>query len=121
MLLCKLFRAHLAMCRGVWMDNQALHVGDVCQQREDFQRVDEFPCIFLSAIYFKGENACRTVRIIFPVKFMVTVGWKARMADTSDSRMSAQEIHNLECILNMALNPKWQTLNSLKQNPCIEW
>ena len=120
MLLCKLFRTHLTVGRGIRMDYQTLHIGNICQKRENLQRINELPCIFLSAIDFERENACRSVRIIFLIKFMVPVIRKARMAHTPDFRMLAQEIHDLECILHVALNPQRQTLDTLQKNPCVE-
>ena len=46
-LILQLLCGQLRVSGGCRMDDQALNVSNVCQQREDLQLVDELKCCFL--------------------------------------------------------------------------
>ena len=78
------------------MDYEAFHVGYVCEQRENLERVDKFPCLLLSAFYLDGENATAAVGEIFLVEGVVGMAGQRRMIDLGHLRMLAQIVDNLE-------------------------
>ena len=61
MLLGQFLRRHLRVGGGGQVDDQALDVGNVGQEREDLQAVDEAPSGLLSALYLEGEDAAAVV------------------------------------------------------------
>ena len=81
MLLGKFLRRHLRMSRSVRMDDKGLDIGDIREQGEDLQAVDELPCIFLSSIDLKCEDGAGTLREILEIEGMVRMRFQGRMAD----------------------------------------
>ena len=55
-LLVKLLLVKLRVCGGGRVYHERLHVGYVCEQREDLQAVDNCESLFLSAFYLEGED-----------------------------------------------------------------
>ena len=86
---------------GVGMDDEALHVGHVGQQREYLQCVDELPGLFLSEL-------------------VVAMALQCRMVHLGHLRMAGQEADHLERILHVALHAQAQRLNALQQDEGIE-
>ena len=73
------------------MDDQALHVGDIGQQREDRQVVDELPRFLLPAFDVEGEDRSASVREILLIQRVVGVIRKRRMVDFFHQRMLRKE------------------------------
>ena len=53
------------------MDNQALHICHICQEREDLQMVDECVCLFLASLDIEGEDAAAAVGEVLLVQCMI--------------------------------------------------
>ena len=81
----QLFLGQLGMRRGCRMDDQRLHVRDVCQQRENFQVVDEPERGFLPALDFEREDARAAVREVALIERVVGIalGMAAAVAAVS--------------------------------------
>ena len=60
-LLGQLLWAHLRVGGGIGVDDEALHVGNICQQREDLQRINEVPCLVYSTFNLESEDAATTI------------------------------------------------------------
>ena len=52
----QLLRRKLRVGGGVGMDDEALHIGDISQQREDLQRIDELPSFLLTTLDLERED-----------------------------------------------------------------
>ena len=72
-LIRQLFVRQLGMRRRCRVNDKALHVRDVRQQRENFQAVDELVRFLLPALDVEGEDGRAAVREIFLVQRMVRV------------------------------------------------
>lgn len=59
-LIRQLFVRQLRMRRRCRVNDKALHVRDVRQQRENFQAVDKLVRFLLPALDVEGEDACST-------------------------------------------------------------
>ena len=55
-LILQLLCGQLRVSGGCRMDDQALNVSNICQQRKDLQLVNELKCCFLSALDIEGED-----------------------------------------------------------------
>ncbi len=55
------------MGRGRRMNDKTLHIGDVCQQGENLQRVDECVRFFLPALDVESKDRTAAVREVFLV------------------------------------------------------
>ena len=102
------------------MDYEAFHVGYVCEQRENLERVDKFPCLLLSAFYLDGENASAAVGKIFLVEGVVGMAGQRRMIDLGHLRMLAQIVDNLEGVFYVTFYAQRQRFQTLQQNECVE-
>ena len=63
-LIQQLFGRELGMGRGRGMDHERFHVGDIGEQGEDLQMIDEFVRFFLAALDLEGEDRSAAVREI---------------------------------------------------------
>ena len=97
----QLFLSQLGMRRGCRMDDQRLHVRDVCQQRENLQIVNKPKCGFLPALDFEREDARAAVREVALVERVVGMVGQGRMVDLLDLRMVFQEVDDLLRILRL--------------------
>ena len=57
----KLRIGELAVGRGGRVDYKALDIGDIGQQREDLQMIDELEGLLLAALDVEGEDRCAAV------------------------------------------------------------
>ena len=57
----KLRIGELAVGRGGRVDYKALDIGDIGQQREDLQMIDELEGLLLAALNVEGEDRCARV------------------------------------------------------------
>ena len=71
MLLCQFLRRHLRVSSGVRVNNEALYIGHVGQEREYLQIVAETPCCVLITIYLEGEDAAAAIGEILLIESMV--------------------------------------------------
>ena len=89
------------------MDNQRFYVGNVSQQGEQLQIVDEIFCFLCIAFDFEGEDGTAAVREVFCVQCLLLwiIGYR-RMMYFFYLRMAVQVLYYLECIFYVALNAK---------------
>ena len=52
----QLFVIQLAVGGGSRVDDQTLHISNVCQQREDLQVIDKLECFLAAAFDVEGED-----------------------------------------------------------------
>ena len=60
-LLFEFLGRELRVGSGGRMDNQALYVGHICQEREDSKVIDEYPCLLFTALYLESEDGSAAV------------------------------------------------------------
>ena len=61
------------MCRRGRVDHEGFYVGDVREQREELERVDEFEGLRLTALYVEGEYRSAAVREILLIERVIGV------------------------------------------------
>ena len=119
-LLLEFLGCHLRVGRGVGMNHQALHIGNVGQEREDLQGINKFPGLLLAALDLKGEDAAAAIGEVLLVEGMVRMCRQAGMVHLSHLRMICQELDHLQGILHMTLHAQAQRFHTLQQNKGIE-
>lgn len=67
-LLFQLLGRELRVGGRIWVNHQTLHVGDVRQQRENLQGIDEAPCLLLTALDLKGEDRTAALREVLLIE-----------------------------------------------------
>ena len=77
----ELFLGELCVRRGRRMDDEGLHVRDICKQRENFEVINEAERGFLPALDLEGKDARAAVREIPLVERVVGVIGKRGMVD----------------------------------------
>ena len=102
------------------MDDEALDVGDVGEQREYLQIIDESPRLFAAALDAEGKDRSSAVGEIFFVQGVIGMIGQRGMVDLLDQRMGAQVFHDLLCILGVAFEPQREGLDSLQQQERVE-
>ena len=102
------------------MDNQALYVSNVSEEREDLEAVDELERFFLAALDIEGEDGTCSVREESVINFMVRVISKCRVIYLSYLGVIYEEIDNLLCILHMAVKSQGECLDALQEQERIE-
>ena len=102
------------------MDDQALDVGNVGQQGEDFQIVDELECFLAAALDIKGEDGSAAVGEILLIQGVIRVIGQRGVVDFLDLRMICQELHDFLGVLHMAFNAQAQSLGALQQQERVE-
>ena len=110
----------LRVSGGCRMDDQALNVSNICQQRKDLQLVNELKCCFLSALDIEGEDGCAAVREVLLVQSMIRVVRQRRMVHMLNLRVIGQELNDLLGVLNVTLDTQRQSLSALQQQKCVE-
>ena len=116
----KLFFAHLGVRRGCRMDDERFDVGDVREQGEDFEVVDELLCRLGAALDFKREDRDAAIREIFFVKLVIRMVGDGRMIDLLNMRILREVVDDFERVLDMALDAQRQRLDALQQQERIE-
>ena len=99
------FLGQLGMGRAGGMNDEALHIGDVCQQGENFQRIDEGPGFLLAALDFKGEDGTAAVREILLIEYVIRMIRDRRVIDFFHQRMIPQEVNHLFGIFRVPVQP----------------
>ena len=116
----KLFFAHLGMRRGRRMDDERLDIGDVREQGEDSEVVDELLRRLGAALDFERENRDAAVREIFLVERMIRMALDGRMVDLFDMRVLREVVDDFQRVLDVALDAQRQRLDALQQQERIE-
>ena len=119
-LLRKLRGAELGVRGRAGMDDQALDVGHVGQQREDLEPVDEAPGILLRSLDLKREDGSGPVGEIALIERVVGMVGKCGMVDFRHLGMLGKVFDDLERILRVALDAQRQRLDSLQEDPRVE-
>ena len=91
------------MCRRIWMDDEALDVCDICEEREELQMIDECESFLLATLYLKCEDGGTAIREVFLVELMIRMIRQRRMVYFLYQRMLGQVLYDLLRILCMAL------------------
>ena len=102
-LICQFLCVQLRVGCGSRMYNQRFYVGNVCQQREDFQMVDEAVCFFLTALDLEGEDGTATVREVLLVESVVRMLRQGGVVYLCNLWMVCQELDYLLGVLCMTL------------------
>ena len=86
------------------MDYQRFYVGNVSQQGEQLQIVDEIFCFLCIAFDFEGEDGTAAVREVFCVQCLLLwiIGYR-RMMYFLNLRLALQIFYNFQCVLNVTL------------------
>lgn len=97
------------------MDYQRFYIGNVSQQGEQFQIVDEIFCFLCIAFDFEGEDGTAAVREVFCVQCLLLwiVGYR-RMMYFLNLRLALQIFYNFQCVLNVTLYAERQGLKSCR-------
>ena len=103
-LIQQFFLGALAVRGGCRMDYQRFYIGNVSQQGEQFQIVDEIFCFLCIALDFEGEDGTAAVREVFCVQCLLLwiVGYR-RMMYFLNLRQALQIFYNFQCVLYMTL------------------
>ena len=103
------------------MDYQRFYIGNVSQQGEQFQIVDEIFCFLCIAFDFEGEDGTAAVREVFCVQCLLLwiVGYR-RMMYFLNLRLALQIFYNFQCVLNVTLYAERQGLKSLQKQEGVE-
>ena len=116
----QLLGGQLGVGGGGRVDDQALHVSDVGQQREDLQVVDELKGFLLAALDVEGEDGRTAVGEVLLVQGVVGMVGQAGMIDVGHLRVMVQELHDLLGVLVVAVQAQRQGLGALQQQPGVE-
>ena len=102
------------------MDNKALHVRHVGQQREDLQVVDEGKGFLAAALDVKGKDGCAAVGEILLVQSVIRVIRQRGVVHLFHLRVVSKELHHLFGVLHMTLDAQAQRLGALQQQEGVE-
>lgn len=105
---------------GGRVDDQALHVGNVGQQREDLQMVDEFKGFLLAALDVEGEDGCTAIGEVLLVQGVVGVVRQAGVVDLLHLGVMGQVLHDLLGVLDVAVQAQGERLGALQQQERVE-
>ena len=119
-LILELLSGQLGVRGGSRVNDKALYVCDVSQQRENLELVDELERSFLAALDVEGEDGSAAVREVLLVQSVIRVLRQRRMVDVLDLRMVLEEFNDLLGVLDMALNAQGQGLGALEEQECVE-
>ena len=108
------------MCGGVRVDHEALHVGDVGKQAEDFQVVDELESFFLAALDVEREDGTATIREVLLVEFVVRMVREARVAHAGNLRVLGEVFQDLLGVFHVAIQAERKRFDTLQQQECVE-
>ena len=102
------------------MDDKALHVRYVGQQREDLQVINEGKGLLAAALDVKGKDRCAAVGEILLVQSVIRVIRQRGMVHLFHLRVVGKELHHLFGVLHMTLNAQAQRLGALQQQEGVE-
>ena len=108
------------MGRCIRVNNEALHVGNVSEQAENLEPVDELEGFCLAALHIECEDGTCTVREVLLVESVLRMICKARVVDLSDLRVLREEFENLLGVFDMAIEAERKRFSALQEEECIE-
>ena len=108
------------MGRGGRVDDQALDVRDVRQQREDGEVVDELPGLVFSALDVKGEDGGAAVREVLLVEGVLRMVREGGVVHLLDQRMVREVLDDLFRVLRVPLQAERQGLHALEEQERVE-
>ena len=108
------------MRRRCRVNDKALHVRDVRQQREDFQAVDKLVRFLLPALDVEGEDGRAAVREILLIKLVVRAVRQRRMVDLFYLRVVLQVFDYFLRVFHVSFYSQRQCFQSLQQEERIE-
>ena len=120
LLLGQLGVGQLAVGGGGRVDDKALHVRYVGQQREDLQIVDESKGLLAATLDVKGKDRCAAVGEILLVQGVIRVIRQRGMVHLFHLRVVGKELHHLFGVLYMTLDTQAQRLGALQQQEGVE-
>lgn len=116
----ELFLGELAVRGGRGMDNKALDIRNICEQREDFEAINELMCFGYAALDLKGEDRRAAVWEILLIQCVVGMVGQRRMIYLCNLRMIYKELYDLFGIFGVALKPQRQCFGALQQQECVK-
>ena len=119
-LILELLSGQLRVRGGSRVDDQALDVCNVREQREDLELVDELERCVLAALDVEGEDGSAAVREVLLVQSVIRVLRQRRMINVLDLRMVLEEFNDLFGVLDMALDAQRQRLGALQEQESVE-
>lgn len=114
------FFRHLGMSRACRVDYEGFYIGNVSQQGEQLEPVDEFLCFFCAAFDFKGEDGACAVGVVFLVEFVVESFRQGRMVYAFHLRMVLEVFYDFERVFHMAFYAQRERFQSLQQQESVE-
>ena len=111
----QLLGGKLGVGGGGRVDDQALHVGNVGQQREDLQMVDEFKGFLLAALDVEGEDERTAVGELLLIQVVDCVVRQAGVVDLLHLGVIGQVLHDLLAVLDVAVQAQGELLGALQQ------
>ena len=97
------------------MDDQALDVCHVGQQRENLQVVDKPKRLLLAALDLERENRGAAAREILLIQRVVGMAGQSRVVDALHQRVLYQKFQHLFGVLRVPLQPQGERLDALEQ------
>ena len=119
-LVIQFFFGQLRVGRGGRVDDQALDVRDVREQREDGEVVDELPGLFLSALDVEGEDGGTALREVLLIEIVLGMVREGGMVDLLDQRVARKVLDDLLRVLRVPLQAERQGLDALKEQERVE-
>ena len=120
LLLGQLGIGQLAVSGGGRVDDKALHVRYVGQQREDLQVVDELECFLTAALDVEGEDGSAAVGEVLLIQGVVGVVRQAGVVDLLHLGVMGQVLHDLLGVLDVAVQAQGERLGALQQQERVE-
>ena len=108
------------MGRCIRVNNEALHVGNVSEQAENLEPVDELEGFCLAALHIECEDGTCTVREVLLVESVLRMICKARVVDLSDLRVLREEFENLLGVFHVTVKAERKRFSALQEEECIE-
>src|SRR5713226_6566839 len=98
------------MCSAGGMNDQRFGIANIGQVREQFDVANELFASLQSALDTKTENSSIAMRVIFGRDLVLRMARQARITDPTDSRMTFQELGDVQGILAVTLHTQRQGL-----------
>ena len=102
------------------MDDEGLHVGDVGEEAEDLEMVDEFLRRLSAALDLEREDGDAAVGEIFLVERVIRMIRERGMVDLRDVRVLREVVDDLERVLDVALDAERERLRALQEQERVE-
>ena len=116
----KFLRREFRVGRGVRVNNEALHVGNISEQAEDFETVDELEGLGLATLHIEGEDGTTAVGEVTFVKLVVRMILEARVVDLCNLRVLGEEFQNLLGVFHMTVKAERKSFGALEQEESVE-